>query len=598
MGKKISDNSNSDSSIFQVNLGGVLKILSESLYSKKEVFLRELIQNAVDAIKARNQIEKVKPQILIEFYNQGESKALVFSDNGVGLTIEEVEEFLSKIGASSKSTLLNQTNDFIGQFGIGLLSCFMVSNEIVVVSQSAKADYSIRWTGNINGTYKSEQLDALTQVGTKCILQLRNDIEFDEELLVTLIEDYGKYVGIPIEVEIDGVLKYEYNEQFPWINGVNHEILEFGKQCFKEEFQYYFDLETSDGKNKGIAYILSHPLHQSALQANRVYLKRMFITDKSNNILPDWAFFVNTVINSENLSPTASREDIYENSTLEKVREELGVCIKKYLKNLSQKSPKVLEHIISIHHIALKSLALTDDDFLKFIYKWFKFTTSQGEMNLEEIKLKTKQILYITSIDEFRQVVPIANANNTLVVNAAYIYEADLLESIADFDIKTNYVRINAEYFGNILNDLNLVDYQANEYRLEMLQKHLKPYKCNLEVKRFLPETIPALFYISNQTVYDRDVEEIKKSSDDLWNFISDAVHEIDESLFSKLFLNFNNPVIEKLFKNTNTKNDKLIIETLYINSLMIGHYPLSSVELETMNKNLILMIDNLNNTL
>ncbi|MFA9215215.1 MAG: hypothetical protein ACEQSR_15475, partial [Candidatus Methylacidiphilales bacterium] len=71
-----------------------------------------------------------------------------------------------------------------------------------------------------------------------------------------------------------------------------------------------------------------------------------------------------------------------------------------------------------------------------------------------------------------------------------------------------------------------------------------------------------------------------------------------DESLFSKLFLNFKNPVIEKLYKNTNTKNDQLIIETLYINSLMIGHYPLSSMELETMNKNLILMIDNLNNTL
>lgn len=585
-------------SIFQVNLSGVLKILSDSLYSKKEVFVRELIQNAVDAIKARKNVEKFNPNILIEFYNSEEAKALIFTDNGIGLTPDEVEEFLSKIGSSSKSKekLMDQRNDFIGQFGIGMLSCFMVSDEIMVISNSLKTGKDVKWTGNIDGTYKTEILETISPTGTKVILKLRKEIELEEDNLINLVSEYGKFVGYNIDVEINGILKKTFNDNFPWANKneMSEVMLQFGAEYFNQDFQHYFYIETADKKTKGIAFILPHSVHHGATQAHRVYVKNMFITNKSANILPDWGFFIKAVINSEVLSPTASREEIYDNAALHNVQDELGDIIKQYLKDLSQKAPKVLEKIIMAHSVALKSLALSDEAFLKFVYKWFTFQTNQGNLTLGQIKEKTNHILYISNIDEFRQILPISTANETLIVNAGYIYEAELLDTISDFDKENLYQKIDAEYFGNILNDLAVAEYNIFEERIESLQGYLNTYKCKLDVKKFKPESIPALFYMSDKTVFDRDVTEIKKSSDELWSFISDSVFQQQENLHSKLFLNYENPVIQRILKNINPDLDKMIIETLYVNSMMIGHYPLSPLELEAMNKNMIVMIDKL----
>jgi molecular chaperone HtpG len=585
-------------SIFQVNLAGVLKILSESLYSRKEVFVRELIQNAVDAIKARQNIEKFNPNILIEFYNNADAKALIFSDNGVGLTADEMEEFLSKIGASSKSkeNLANQRNDFIGQFGIGLLSCFMVSDEIMVISNSLKSGKDTKWTGNIDGTYKTEPLETVSSTGTKVILKLREDIELEEEGLLSLVNEYGRFVGYPIDVEINGAFNKRFDDDFPWKNKgeMNEAMLQFGAEYFNEDFQNYFYLETADKKNKGLAFIVPHPVHHGTLQSNRVYVKNMFITNKSANILPEWAFFIKAIINSESLSPTASREEIYDNTALHEVQDELGSIIKQYLKDLSLKAPLVLEKILNIHGIALKSLALSDETFLKFIYKWFKFQTNRGDLTLGQIKEKSNRILYISNIDEYRQILPISTANETLIINAGYIYEAELLEAISEFDKENSYQRINAEYFGNILNDLDVEEYNVLENRIENLQQYLRPFKCLADVKKFKPESIPALFYMSDKIIADRDITEIKKSSDDLWSFIADSVYQQQENLHSKLFLNYNNPVIQKVLKNVDPELDQMIVETLYVNSMMIGHYPLSPLELEAMNKNMIIMIEKL----
>ena len=135
-------------SIFQVNLSGVLKVLSDSLYSSWEVFLRELIQNANDALTARKLLgDNFTPSIDIEFFDNEKEKVFILKDNGIGLTEAEMNEFLSRIGSSSKSSaadLINDSDDsFIGQFGIGLLSCFMVSDNIEVTSTSAKAKQAL-----------------------------------------------------------------------------------------------------------------------------------------------------------------------------------------------------------------------------------------------------------------------------------------------------------------------------------------------------------------------------------------------------------------------------------------------------------------------
>ena len=130
---------------FQINLGGIIDLLSNHLYSSPSVYLRELLQNGVDAIRARQHDEpEHKGELRIELARtEAGTPTLFFQDNGVGLTEEETHRFLATIGESSKRAVEERRADFIGQFGIGLLSCFIVCEEIVMVTRSARAPDSV-----------------------------------------------------------------------------------------------------------------------------------------------------------------------------------------------------------------------------------------------------------------------------------------------------------------------------------------------------------------------------------------------------------------------------------------------------------------------
>ena len=174
---------------FKVNLGGMIEILSDHLYSSPDVYIRELLQNGVDAITGRKKLQEGKRKKQEEpvqmedrscsseggnCSSEGEScteyevtgcitleidegRSLIFSDNGQGLTEEEIHQFLAIIGESSKRNLENGRieTDYIGRFGIGLLSCFMVSDEIKMLTRSCKGTDApvLEWRGKPDGTY-------------------------------------------------------------------------------------------------------------------------------------------------------------------------------------------------------------------------------------------------------------------------------------------------------------------------------------------------------------------------------------------------------------------------------------------------------------
>jgi molecular chaperone HtpG len=163
---------------FQVNLGGIIDHLSTHTYSSPQVFVRELLQNGVDAITARNILEPVhRGAVEIELLRPrvGDGPALVFRDNGIGLTEEEIHLFLATIGQTSKRPeLLLQPTSFIGQFGVGLLSCFMVSDEVCVVTRSAKeGGRTMEWRGRADGTYSLAVSGRETEPGTEVRLRCR-----------------------------------------------------------------------------------------------------------------------------------------------------------------------------------------------------------------------------------------------------------------------------------------------------------------------------------------------------------------------------------------------------------------------------------------
>jgi len=191
----------SDLKSFQVNLKGVIELLSGHIYSGPQVYIRELLQNGVDAITARKLSldtdgqKQYDGKIQIELIPGKPSNekigapTMVVTDNGVGLTEQETHRFLATIGQSSKKNTVDRSS-FIGQFGIGMLSAFMVCEEIVLISQSIKeGEKAVKWIGKSDGTYQIETLDRQLQPGSQVFLTAKpacfEFFEFERFIVLT-----------------------------------------------------------------------------------------------------------------------------------------------------------------------------------------------------------------------------------------------------------------------------------------------------------------------------------------------------------------------------------------------------------------------------
>jgi len=172
--------------LFQVNLKGIIELLSNHLYSGPHVFVRELLQNAVDALTARARLDGAaaggEGGVRVSVRRGDGPPELVFEDDGIGLTEEEIHRFLATLGESSKRRLGGEADpDLLGQFGIGLLACFLVTDEIVVRTRSARSPDAtwIEWRGRQDGTYAVHAVEgaaaSLGGAGTRVSLVARPD---------------------------------------------------------------------------------------------------------------------------------------------------------------------------------------------------------------------------------------------------------------------------------------------------------------------------------------------------------------------------------------------------------------------------------------
>jgi len=585
--------------LFQVNLEGVLDVLSNHLYSGEHVFVRELLQNACDAIRARQLLgHSFTPEIHLELLG---GEVIVVEDNGIGLTEAEVQTFLSSIGSSTKRESIEyQRQQFIGQFGIGLLSCFMVSESITLITKSPKSDYAIKWIGNTDGTYIVEQLEGVYSTGTKVYLRSKQGKErfFTQDKLASLIEHYGDLLPYSIRLTVNEYSKElnaklaPWEEQYGSPQEIDEHILTYGKRIFELPFEHYIPLYAPTGKAKGIAYILPHAAKPGFKYTHRVYLKRMLLSDSEEKLMPDWAFFVKCIVNTEGLRPTASRETFYENEALIKTRAELGQCIRNYLFELSRRDTAALQSIIRTHHDALKSLALQDDEFFDMIIPFIEFPSTLGPISLTQLQQHTHIIKHIPHIDKFRQIAPVATAQGIPVINSGFIYDADLLRKLAKRGYDLPIEEMDANNFIQIFDELTEGEEKEVEDLIQLGDETLQSFKARLTIKKFDPNSLPALYYMSEGVEFLRRIEKSKEETDEMWGGLLDALSESAPTHPAQLCLNYHNTLIQKLLKIEDRQLQIRFIRILYVNALLMGHYPLSSKEMEILNTGLVELIE------
>ncbi|OWA33275.1 HSP90 family protein [Saccharibacillus sp. O16] len=591
---------------FQVNLSGMIDILSNHLYSSPRVFLRELLQNATDAITARLDLDPAhRGEVTVELAGSGAGATLLMQDNGIGLTEEDVHEFLAMIGHSSKrngTELLGETS-FIGRFGIGLLSCFMVSDEIVMLTQSAKGGPSIEWRGKPDGTYSIRKLESSLTPGTKVYLRCKEetDFYFEPESVELDLLHYGALLPYPIRLSEGGRERRINAEPPQWIVNPeltqNHrdEVLRFGERMLGERFHDFIPLQTSTGRTGGIAYILPHAVNLNAKRSHKVYLKRMLISEQADNILPEWAFFVKCLIWTDELQPTASREHFYENEQLERVRGELGHSIRTELLRMSETDEPRLRKIIDLHALSMKNLAVEDDEFYRMIYRWLPFESTYGHKTLGELLNEHRTLYYTATLDHYRQLRHVASAQAMLVINGGYIYELELLDSLPRILPGANVQRLLPEDVSLAFVDLNAEERAATLEAARAADLILQPFRCRVLLKRFKPDELPALFTLPEEAATLRSIERASEESPQAFASILGSLGgsiQNSANAYSILYLNLNNPVVERLFMGKPTGRLNTLVEMLYANALMMGHYPMSRPEMALLNAGILSLID------
>ncbi|MFC9777149.1 HSP90 family protein [Paenibacillus chitinolyticus] len=573
---------------FQVNLQGVIDLLSNHLYSDPGVFIRELLQNGIDAVTARKRLgQEFEGEVRVEVFS---SNTISFSDNGCGLTEKEIEQFLAKIGSSTKREDQDLADDYIGQFGVGLLSCFVVSEEIVLITRSSNGEGdSLEWRGKPDGTYSIKKLERQVPVGTTIYLKAKTDYEeyFEFYRLRELLEKYGEFLPTPIILTEDN---YELNVNTsipPW-NMDKQEAMDFVEETAYSKPMDIISLTSVIGGVKGIASILPYAVSLQDEKKHRVYLKGMLLSDKMSNVLPPWAFFVNGIINTENLRPTASREAFQENDLFFSVRDELGECIKNYLIELSQENQELFKRIVLVHYASIKTMAVEDEELYELFIRHLSFETSFGDLKMAEILENHTHLLVAPTLDEFRQVARVAKAQGLMVINGGYVHDLDLVLNLRNVKDDISVDVLDILEFANRFKELNVMEKQETRPFLDYSNEILRGFQCRSVVRWFEPADIPVLYNTNQEVNFFKLAEESEKEANPL---LAEAVRVIKNELYdqpyARLCYNYNNPIVRKAMESRDLEAQKACIELFYTQALLLGNHPLSSAELSMMNESL-----------
>jgi HSP90 family molecular chaperone len=580
---------------FHVDLRGIVDLLSRHLYSSPRVYVRELLQNAADAITARRAADPSAPATVRLEVTGG---VLRVHDSGIGLTEAEVRDLLATIGRSSKRDELGfARHEFLGQFGIGLLSGFLVADEIHVETRSVTGAPTVSWTGRADGRYEvAGAARERAEAGTTVTLRARRDAA--EWVLGRTVAELAAQYGslLPIEVTVDGVAVT--GEGPPWLRAYaspesrRAALLEYGRRLHGFTPFDVVDLEVPEAGLTGVAFILPSPANPTVRGAHRVYLKRMLLAERAEGLLPEWAFFARCVVDAAELRPTAGREALYEDDLLEHTREELGRRLREWLIRLAETDPEGLRGFLRLHHLGVKALALHDDDMLRLVDRWLEYETSAGPMTLAQFRTRHPGGRYTSSVDEFRQLSAVSGAQGVGLVNGGYVYDGDILARLPRIDPEARLDRLDPAELATHLGPVAPAAELAARPVLAAAARALDPLGCEVVLRDFDPASLPALYLTSRTAEQQAGLREAKEAADGLWADVLGAMERSERTERPRLVLNHRNPLARRILTLPDPALAATAVEALYGLALLHGHHPLRAADTAAVNRSFLGLLD------
>lgn len=561
----------------RVQTENIFPIIKKFLYSDHEIFIRELVSNAVDAtqkIKTLSSIGEAKGELgelRIDVVVNKEAKTITISDRGVGMTGEEVDKYLNQVAFSGAEEFLNKYKgqpdaSIIGHFGLGFYSSFMVSSQVEVVSKSCQEGASaVRWTCDGSPSFTLTEAEREYR-GTDVIMHLNEESEqfLEEGRIASILEKFCKFLPVPIYFEE----KQINNVQPAWTRKPADLTTEDYQNFYRELYPFgepplfWIHLNVDYPFNlTGILYFpkikQSYEIQKDKIQ---LYSNQVFVTDEVKDIVPEFLMLLHGVIDSPDIPLNVSRSYLQGDPNVRKINNHITKKVADKLEEMFRNDRAAFEE--KWEHIGLfvKYGMMTDDKFLEKADKFHVMQDVAGKFyTLEEYKIATETlqknkdgkwvILYTTQVEQQDAYIQAAQKKGYTVVKMETIVDAAFINNMEMKWSDVVFTRVDANIADHLIDAAEGQDSVLTAEQTEDLKAlfdiKMDQLTVQVEVKGLSPDAPPV---VATRPEFMRRMKDMAAISGQMGSFYAAMPDEVH------LTLNGNHPIYQQLLQESSAE--------------------------------------------
>ena len=573
----------------RVHTENIFPIIKKFLYSDHDIFLRELISNAVDAsqklktLAAAGEAKGEIGELRIDISIDPTQKTLTISDRGIGLTAEEMDKYLNQVAFSSAEEFLAKYKgqpeaNIIGHFGLGFYSAFMVSSQVEVVSQSYKeASSTVKWTCDGSPEYSIEELgEGVRGRGTDIILHINEESEefLEESRIEGILEKFCRFLPVPIFFK-----DRQINNTTPaWTRKPSELTTEDYQNFYKELYPYnetpLFWIHLNVDYPFTLTGILFFPkIKQSyEIQKDKIHLysNQVFVTDEVKDIVPEFLMLLQGVIDSPDIPLNVSRSYLQGDPNVKKINNHITKKVADKLDEIFRTDRPSFEEKWDSLGLFVKYGMMTDDKFLEKAnaFHVFKDAKQPKYFTMEELRAQTEVlqknkdgklvILYTTDPVQQDAYIQGAAAKGYTVVSMETIVDAAFINNMEMKWSDVTFTRVDADITDNLIDkgeDVGSVLSKEEEEKLKSLFQIQTPSsQVSVEIKGLAQDTAPVL---ATRPEFMRRMKDMAAISGPGASFYASMPDEVT------LTVNGNHKVIQQILKTEDTDRQQKLVRNL-----------------------------------
>ena len=600
----------------RISSENMMPIIKKWLYSDKDIFLREIVANGVDAItKYKKLVEmgEVKPaddsaeEYRIDVRTDEAAKTLTIEDNGIGMTEEEVEKYITQIAFSGAEDFLQKYekasgDGIIGHFGLGFYSAYMVASDVEIFTKSYKGTPAVHWESDGNATYKIGEAEERGR-GTKIVLHIADEEKefLNEYTIRSLLRKYCSFMPYPVYLNAKGVKEGEKDEKGNEkqadkpVNNTQPLYLKDPKECTDEEYKAFYRDTFSDYNEplfwihlnmdypfrlKGILYF-PKVKEQVQLEKGQVklYCNQVFIADNIKEVIPEFLMLLNGVIDCPDIPLNVSRSFLQNDRQVQKIAKHITKKVADKLTALFKDDRERYENCWKDIATFIKFGCLKDEDFYEKVKdivifknlegKYVPVTDFFGEEISDEDAEKGKQakaIYYVSDETQQAQYIRLfKDAGLDAIVCVTYIDPHFISFIEYKNPRKCRFVRIDADVDAALKAEGEV---KQDDYKdlIELVKKHLVNKDIAVKADKLKNADVPAVV----------NVEEFMRRMSEMNKFY--GMTEADAMKNATLVLNVANDTVSKLTGLSEEKQEFIVNQIYYL--AMLSYKKLSPDEL------------------